>query len=381
MNALKRHTCKLCSSLRKCVRKPYDYVCNNAFISKIVEVPIVCLIVNLLILSVVSAVLWNIYELFLYLRSSLPLDKFVTIIGSAILAVIGFVFFYMRVKAMDKSAEASLQENQQTLFNTAIEHLGSKEESVRLGGIYALYELAADDTTKEKYRETVHEILCGHIRSKTTEEEYIKQYVDISPKSRSGPSTEIQSLLDILTKKPKCLPFQGLPVDFSDAQLQFANLSSAQLQFANLIGAQLRSVNMIEAQLQSADLRYAQLEAAYLTLAQLQSANLGGAQLQSANLKSAQLQAAHLCRTQLQGAKLKGIQLAGATSVTEGSILSLNFFKKRIRDRIGKPPELDNVTFDEAIDRTQWKGQTYDLEQAEKWIEEAIKANPDLAKE
>ena len=322
--------------------------------SKTIEEWVVRFMIFLLIVFAVPAVLYGVVKLLLYIssNSSLELYEATTIFGSAILAVIGFVLFYMRVKAMDKSAEASLQENQQTLFNTAIGHLGDDKESVRLGGIYALYELAKGDTTKDKYREPVHEILCAHIRSKTNEEEYKRQYVYIDPESKPEPkpSTEIQNLLDILTKEPECHPFRGLRVNFSGAQLQFAYLGGAQLKSANLIRAQLQSANLDKAQLEFADLRYARLQKADLRYAQMQSAILDGAQL--------------------QGATLEGIQLAGATSA-ESLVRLPHSFEYRMRDRIGKPPELDNVTFNDGIDRqNEWKGQIYTAEQADEWIKE-----------
>ena len=415
----------------------------NAIVSEIGEGLIVRSMMGLLIgfavATFISAGIWTMCRFLPVLNCIGPsMDTFINLLGHAtggILIAIGLVFLNRRAKAMDKSAEASLQaaeaslqlaeaslqENQQTLFNVAIGHLGHGKESVRLGGIYALYELATDDTTKEKYRETVHKILCAHIRSKTNEEEYKKKYVNKDPESKSEPkpSTEIQSLLDILTKEPKCCPFQGLLVDFSGAQLQSADLISAQLQFANLISAQLQSADLSFAQLESAHLRYARLQFANLSDAHLQSAiliethlqfaNLSDAHLQSANLTGAHLQSTHLCGTQLQsaglsdahlqsadlraaqlqsadlidaqlqsaylgkaqlqGVELGGIQLAGATSA-EGPILSFLSFKDRIKTRIGKPPELDNVIFDDDIDLKQWEDQTYTVEQAEKWIKE-----------
>ena len=214
MNAFKR-----CVFIKKCACKLYSLIkkwawklfCNNAIVSKIDEGLIVRFMISLLIGLVVPAFIivvpWIVCGLLPDSICSGPsTSTIINVFGSAIggiLVVLSLVFLNKRAKAMDKSAEASLQENQQTLFNTAVEHLGDGKESVRLGGIYALYKLAADDTAKEIYCKTVHEILCAHIRSKTNEEEYIKRYVDIDPKSkpRPKPSTEIQSLLNILTKK------------------------------------------------------------------------------------------------------------------------------------------------------------------------------------
>ena len=97
------------------------------------------------------------------------------------------------------------------------------------------------------------------------------------------------------------------------AQLQDTNLGRAQLQGAFLAaGAQLQGARLGGAQLQGADLGGAQLQGAILYGANLQGADLGGAQLQGANLGEAQLQGADLGEAQLQGADLGEAQLQGA---------------------------------------------------------------------
>ena len=149
---------------------------------------------------------------------------------------------------MDKSAEAHVTENRQDLFNTAINHLGNPSESVRLGGIYALYELAREN----QYRESVHEILCSHARSKTNEESYKDLY-------KVSPSVEIQSLVNLLVKQESHI-FQDPRVNFEGVWLQGANLKWAKLQRANLGEAKLQGANLAEAQLQEAGLYRAQLQ-------------------------------------------------------------------------------------------------------------------------
>ena len=234
----------------------------------------------------------------------------ITIVGSVcggIVLTLNALFLNRRAKAMDKSAkahaksaEAHVTENRQNLFNTAIKHLGDETESVRLGGIYALYELAKED----QYRKNVHEILCSHARSKTNEDDYKEQY-------KNGPSVEIQSLINLLIKSESDI-FQGLHVNFEGVQLQGAKLWRARLQKANLTGAYLQGVNLREARLQGAGLEGAQLQRANLWKAKLQEAEIWGTQLQEACLTEAQLQEARLIEAQLQGADLREAQLQGA---------------------------------------------------------------------
>ena len=246
-------------------------------------------------------------------------------ISTGLLLAINAVYLY----------EIQSDKNNKDTFQGAVEHLGSDSESVRLGGIYALYGLA----DKPRYKKDVHEILCAHIRSKTKKGDYQKEH-------KNKPSTEIQALLGLLSGKSKSQVFdtkdeplkvnlhgaylrgadlqdtqlQGATldnaqlqgIDLRKAQLQSANLRNTQLQHADLQEAQLQGVKLQNTQLQHADLRRAQLQRANFQNTQLQHADLREAQLQSANLRNAQLQGADLQVAQLQGAYLRNAQLQGA---------------------------------------------------------------------
>ena len=328
-------------------------------------------------------------------------------IGIGIAGLIGLfnvLAVLKRVVAQEKIADAQLKNNEvqhdsneQKAFNDAIINLGSDKESVRLGGIYNLYKMAIN---KPAEAENISEILCAHARSTTQKKDYQEEY-------SKKPSNEIQSLLNILSRK-KENPFKKIPLDLSsildlsstylrgadlrgawlqgallsDAQLQEANLwraqlqgailSGAQLQGAYLSKAQLQEAYLIDAQLQGADLKYAQLQEAnlwraqlqgakltdaqlqeaYLYDAQLQGAILSGTQLQGAYLWHAQLQGAYLSFAQLQGAKLIDAQLQGAKLIDtqlQGAFTedtdSSGGFKQRIERRIGKNTELRDVIF------------------------------------
>ena len=202
-------------------------------------------------------------------------------------------------KALDQTKESIVQKT----FSDAITHLGHESESVVLGGIHSLLDLAKKNSD---YRPRVFNILCAHIKTTTATEEYQKKY-------KEEPSTTIQTLLTLLFKGEEYNIFPVSPVkyiaDLSGAYLAASDLIQARLQGSNLIGVKLQGARLGDAQLQEADLRRAQLQEAQLSGAQLQHADLRGAQLQEADLKRAQLQEAYLWGAKLQEADLRGAQL------------------------------------------------------------------------
>ena len=278
-------------------------------------------------------------------------NKTLTFIGLGV----GGLVLWRRTRSAEKQAEAmkDATNNQaeaaklteightQERLKTSIEHLGNEKASARIGAAYELYHLAKDN---KSYRETVCEILCGHIRQKTQEENYKEDQKD-------GPSEEIKTFLKLLCREEKG-PFRGCQIDLTSSFLQRADLQEAQLQGADLSGAQLRGTKLLRAQLQGANLSEAQLQGANLSGAQLWGANLRDAQLwgadfswahlekeglledelwkmdlsednmqemdlpktqlRGANLSRAQLWGANLSRAQLREANLSGAQLQGA---------------------------------------------------------------------
>ena len=299
--------------------------------------------------------------------------KFLGIGMGGILLALQALASHKRAKAMEDTANAQVEANRTTeqglrqeRLKNAIEHLGSSSASVRLGGTYELFHLAKDT---EKWRQTVLDILCAHIRGTTSGKEYREQY-------EARPSEEVQSLLTLLfVDEPDV--FEGLHINLwgswlhgakllgtqlqradlakarlrgatlSEARLQGADLSAAQLQGANLSDAQLQVANLSEAQLQGANLFAAQLQGANLIAAQLQGTNFSAAQLQGADLIAAQLQGANLTAAQLQGADLTQAKLHGVRCEREGS----EGFAERMDKHIGQNSDLSRVTFTGGLQR------------------------------
>ena len=309
-----------------------------------------------------------------------------------ILVAMQALISYKRAKAMEETAEAQAdaakaqakatkeqakanlhteQGQRQERLKNAIEHLGDKNDSVRLGGAYELFHLAEDT---EKLRQTILDIFCAHIRRTTSKDEYREVY-------KLKPSEEVQSLLTLLfvqeheVFKGRDINLQGSWLNGADlrearlakviltkahlqgAALRKAHLSGADLMEAYLQGADLRGVhlhgsilrgaylqgsNLSRAYLQGSNLFLARLQGVSLSRAYLQGVSLSRAHLQGSNLHGAYLQGSNLSRAYLQGSILRGAYLQGAGNVTWSPYMS---FRNRIQRRLRKKADLSSVVF------------------------------------
>jgi hypothetical protein len=114
------------------------------------------------------------------------------------------------------------------------------------------------------------------------------------------------------------LSFMGLcGLDFSNANLQYADLHDANLRRANFSGADLKGTDLEEANLQNANLKYVNFYEANLVDADLKGAdlrwsNLEGSNFRRANLRRADLRDADLRDSTLKYANLENADLRGA---------------------------------------------------------------------
>ena len=304
--------------------------------------------------------------------------KFLGISMGGILIALQALMSYRRAKAMEKTAneqakateeqaKANLHTEQgqrQDRLKNAIEHLGHKSDSVRLGGAYELFHLAEDT---EGLRQTVLDILCAHIRQTTSEDKYREKH-------KSKPSEEVQSLLTLLFVQ-KHEAFKGCHINLkeswlnganlqkarleravlNEAYLQKANLSEAHLQEADISGAHLQVTDLCHTHLQGAVLNEAGLQWALLCGARLQGAFLDNASLQGANLVEASIEGAFLDNANLQGADLLGVHLQGVTlnkTDLRGAQTQESrgpTFAKSMRNLIGTETEFSHVIFEGGL--------------------------------
>jgi uncharacterized protein YjbI with pentapeptide repeats len=232
-------------------------------------------------------------------------------------------------------------------FTRSIEQLGNSEETIRIGGIYAL-ERIAKDSPRDGW--TIMEVLSSFVRGKQNIKgqdldqlsairtdaqaaltaiarrkinlENDQQYLDLSL-TNLREANLVGANLDRVKINSSSL----IKADLRDANLNCANLNHTDLNSANLTRAQLDRANLIqanlsntnlssanlnEANLNKANLSDAILDGATLTNASLGNTNLSGAILIGANLRGATLSKANLTKADLSGADLDGVNIAGA---------------------------------------------------------------------
>ena len=327
-------------------------------------------------------------------RLSTLLFGFLGILLPSVVALI--LKTWRRARVAKKGGDQKDKSTDQTTYNDAITHLGHESESVILGGIHSLLDLAKKNSD---YRPKVFNILCAHIKTTTATEEYQKKH-------KEEPSTTIQTLMNLLfideeysvvTVDPAKtsrtadeeynstrvdLVYKVCRADLRGAYLAGSILRRARLQDINLVEAQLQNAILVETQLQGALLSGAELQGASLVLAQLQGAHLAKAHLQKAKLQQAEMQGACMHLTELSyETEMVGSDLRGVSSLQLDPFIG---FKRRIKKRFGKEAHLVKVVFNGVVskdkkpnpdliaflDQSKAKIDSYTEEEADQWIKE-----------
>jgi uncharacterized protein YjbI with pentapeptide repeats len=198
-------------------------------------------------------------------------------------------------------------------FTKSIDQLGEEKVEVRLGGIYALQQIAE----LPRYRRPIAEIFAAYLRAQTGPEsrnrlrdESSAQSSPRGPRGATGDASspllraDLQAVLRVLIVDGLWDASTTEPLDLSYVSVPRANLRGAKIQNSILLGANLAEANLSEAQLQNSDLRDADLTMAILDKANLSGAILTGTSLRGAELSNASLTGAQLVRTTLPGAHL-----------------------------------------------------------------------------
>ena len=278
------------------------------------------------------------------------------------------------VKEETKSVEEQVKTNENKTFNDATGYLGNKSASVRLGGIYTLYDLALFNP--EKRLKNIIEILSAHVRETTRKDEYKKEY-------KKKPSNEISSLLKLLSDLNKEYPnkeVKSSPLDLShtylcgvylrDLDFSYAIFTSSNFANAYLYRPNFAGANLWESNFAGAYLYGSHFEGAYLYGSHFEGAFLGKSHFAGANLWESNFAGAYLYGSHFEGAYLYGSHFEGAflgKSHFEGANLleshfaganlleshfegayddqdeSIGDFKKRIENRKGKKAEIGNT--------------------------------------
>jgi uncharacterized protein YjbI with pentapeptide repeats len=279
-------------------------------------------------------------------------------------------------------------------FSKAVEQLGSENIHTRLGGIYALEQIAKD--AEEKYYRQVMETLSAYVREKSPFPSLESQEKTQGTEDIPRLPTDIQAVMTVLSRRKyshnngedyrldlRKTDLRGLQllagaklqgVNFQEACLEKAILQEAKLQGAWFAKADLQGVNLSNAKLQEVDLRQTDLKGGKFKQANLQRADLSMANLQGADFTQANMQQAHLTGANLQGAcfdkanlqraHLEGVNCQlknvnphllvvsvyfGEADLQEAVLTEANLYKAIITDAHLKRAVLTKVNLEQAV--------------------------------
>src|SRR5215217_959764 len=272
--------------------------------------------------------------------------------GFIMAGVAGAVGIYFAWRNLQQGKEELITER----FTRAIEQLGSDKLEVRLGGIYALEQIA-DDSPQRDYH-AVMAVLAAYFRENIprppegekkeppdppAEIQVVLSIVHAENAAQEGKAgtqseneeppvvekqaplkrlpADIQAILDVLSRRKKAGKVDDISLDLTSIALQEAHLSRRSLQKALLFDAKLQEAVCWGTNLQGAYLDSTDLRGASFWGANLKGASLSGADLQKASLYSADLRRASFTDdTKLQGAYLWNTDLRNARGLTQRQI-------------------------------------------------------------
>lgn len=163
-------------------------------------------------------------------------------------------------------------------YQKGAEMLGSSVLSVRLGGIYALRNLAEEHP--QQYAVQILRLFCAFVRHPTKD-------ADKRPKNeaKSYARVDVQAIMEVIGARDDLFR----EVDAGVLNLQGANLAHTDLSDAGLSWTILSGANLSGAWLSYTDLSHVAFDDANLTDAKLKQADLSRSELDFANLTGANL--------------------------------------------------------------------------------------------
>lgn len=192
-----------------------------------------------------------------------------------------------------RQLDLSLQDQVNERFSRAIDQLGNEARDVRIGGIYALEQIARDEPPdKPRFYQPILEILTAFVRehppalpdaergaleSLERDKQRLREWTE-DHKQRLADLKQKQLELRVGADVQAALTVLGRFQREERTSYVLLNLGRADLRGADLSGANLKGADLEAANLRGADLRMAELDGARLDLADLQDADLSTAQ-------------------------------------------------------------------------------------------------------
>jgi uncharacterized protein YjbI with pentapeptide repeats len=261
----------------------------------------------------------------------------VSVLATAAVAIVGFRTSRSTTDRALTAADANLRQTLDTtrdgqiadLYGRAVEQLGSGNQDVRIGGIYALERVARDSARDHP---TVMEVLTAFIRvhSYTRPSHEHPTKGDVSRETRD----DVQAAVTVVARRDTGRDIRS--IDLTGARLPGADLIRAKFASANLRNANLAAGDLTGANLRRADLRNANLTGAKLAITRLRRADFRGAKLNGATLRSADLTNARLDDADLTGADLTGGDLTGGrlarANLTDANLIGVKLIGVNLND-------------------------------------------------
>ena len=259
------------------------------------------IVLVLVVGSVLSWVFWD------YLHDEQEsLSSTVRNLGLVIGAVVAALLAVWRSRVAERQANAAhrqVEAAQKGLLNEryqqGAEMLGSKELSVRLGGIYALQRLAKE--RPDQYHIQIMRLLCAFVRHPTKHEE-----IEIIRNLRQDIQAALYAISDCHKSQLHIESDEDYRLGLENSDMSYGVLANLDLSKAQFLGANLSHAFLIRANLPGADLSQTNLQSTNLTYATLMDASIW-----SSDLTDADLRRANLCRANLVGLDLSQCKLGG----------------------------------------------------------------------
>lgn len=201
-------------------------------------------------------------------------------------------------------------------FTRAVDHLGSDNVDVRLGGVYALERVARNSYED---RASVAAILAAFVRTHSTWDTGTA-----APQAwMQTRAPDVQGALGVLGRRPPSHDEEQLRLSYTDLRrsyLRDGQFQGVEFRHATFAGAVMRHCAFDGADLYDCDMSTVHARGASFVGASLGAANLTGADLSEADLRDVDLRGADLSEATLEGADLTGARGDEATRWPAGHI-------------------------------------------------------------
>ena len=221
------------------------------------------------------------------------------LLGAAVFigAAVGFLNLQHSKRAHVETLTLTQRGQVTDRFTKAIEQLGSEKLDVRVGGVYALEQIAHDSPDLHW---PIVEVLTAFVRDHARRPASGSIWGE---KSGYKPTAEILAIMRVLRRRNASLDLDRINLahtDLREVDLHGANLSGADLRGVSLVNAWLAGANFSDTRLWYADFRAADLDAAKFVRADVRHVRMND----GTSLSRTDFTGAYIVELYLDGASL-----------------------------------------------------------------------------